>query len=109
MAIATPMLQARAIWLALPLLAALTAMAQASEVRQQGHVLRAGTAAAQNLPQSMRDQHGIPDDPRAAVINIAVQRTDAGVARNRGRGAADPGTRFRGTDLSSCTGCPPVR
>lgn len=74
--------QVRAVWGVIPLLATLTALAQPSEVRQDGYVLRASTVAAQNLPQAMRDRHGIPDDPRTAVLNITVQRTDAGAPRN---------------------------
>lgn len=75
--------RACAILRALPLLAALTALAQPSEVRQDGYVLRASTVAARNLPPSMREAHGIPDDPRAAVLNVTVQQqTDAGAPRN---------------------------
>jgi Domain of unknown function (DUF4426) len=74
--------RARTVWLAMPLLAALTALAQPAEVREDKYVLRASTVAAQNLPQAMRDRHGIPDDPRAAVLNITLQRSDAGAPRN---------------------------
>lgn len=82
MAFNASLYRARGILRALPLLAALTALAQPSEVRQDGYVLRASTVAAQNLPQSMREAHGIPDDPRAAVLNVTVQQTDAGAPRN---------------------------
>ena len=45
-------------------------------------VVRASTSSAANLPDKMRQEHGIPTDPNTAVLNVTVQRKSNGAMRN---------------------------
>lgn len=56
--------------------------AQAHVETRGDYVLGASTVSAANLPDTVREQHGIPVDPNTAVLNVTVQRKADGVLRN---------------------------